>query len=823
MPRSAYYQSVGNPIQHARLPSTRPRLAMRHARAGLATRLMTTLGQLAVCLFGALGILLFAPSRTISESPVLSLVAMTAIAFWTTLAFRLSDRAVIMIVSVCGIVWILALFQPAVALLFLLTGLLLACSTYLFARHWCEVCTASPLPRHLAEELNENWQVQIVLCSLASPVCALLTLLLGNYLFPILLLLALALLQLIYALSFRPGASLMAIWNAMDSWCNYNAHENESPGLLPSPAGRSRTRFTVILATVLLGAIAFKLWLVASLQGQDPGAAFPAEFEAISVTNILAGVAVVFAVLLTPVALVSPVLVEAQQSRSSGSPSGNWRALVNDLRTSDDDVERQSYFLGRVVADQSPLLVPRQVFGEHAHFAGDAGSGKTSKGLAPWIEQTVAFGDCSLLMIDMKGDTLELLATAATAADEYLNRTGNCIPVKYFTNSPAKSTFAFNPMRQRFWDEFGIYEKADIFCGAAGLIYGNDYGEGWYTESNGTVSCSAFKSRPNVKSFQAFAEQMERTISPKNKELHSELRNAGVHALAIVNRLADCEALCVDADAGYSDEVLTNSIDLASLFETPQIVHFHLPSTTSPGSAPIIARLVVYMLLSIASRVRRKCPVYLVIDEFQRMAGHNMDYVLQLARSMGVGVILANQSLEDLGDLRNAVETNCRYRQSFSVSSLDDLERMVRQSGETVETLQTTTTTSSSNGSSSSTSSAETLVSRLSTNDILLASDHPMRSIVKIARGAGYAQYGGFPFVVESEFHISKEEYERRKAFPWPQDVPGTFVPRVHREVLEVTPAKPTVPLIETEILENFRFTNPPKRRRPGRDPKRDS
>lgn len=822
MPRNAYYQSVGNPIQHARLPSTRPRLAMRHARAGFATRLLTMLGQLAVCLIGALGVVLFAPSRTISESPVLSLVAMTAIAFWTTLAFRLSERSVIMIVSVCGIVWFMALFQPAIALIVLLTGMMLACSTYLFARHWCEVCTASPLPRHLAEELNENWQVQIVLCSLASPACALLTLLLGNYLFPVLFLMALALLQLIYAVSHRPGASLHAIWNATDSWCNYNAHENESPGLLPSPAGKSRTRFAVILATVLLSAIAFKMWLVASLQAQYPLAAFPAEFEAISVTNVVAGVAVAFAVLLTPVALVSPVLVEAQQARCSGSPDTNWRTLVSDLRASDDDVERQSYFLGRVVADQSPLLVPRQVFGEHAHFAGDAGSGKTSKGLAPWIEQTIAFGDCSLLMIDMKGDTLELFATAAAAADEYLNRTGNRIPVKFFTNSPAKPTFAFNPMRQRFWDEFGVYEKADIFCGAAGLIYGNEYGEGWYTESNGAVSCSAIKSRPNLKSFHVFAEQMERTISPKNKGLHPELRNAGLHALAIVNRLADCEALCVDADAGYSKEVFANSIDLASLFETPQIAHFHLPSTTSPGSAPIIARLVVYMLLSIASRVRRKCPVYLVIDEFQRMAGHNMDYVLQLARSMGVGVILANQSLEDLGDLRNAVETNCRYRQSFSVSSLDDLERMVRQSGETVESLQTTTTTSSSNGSSFSRSTAETLVPRLSTNDILLASDHPMRSIVKVARGAGYAQYGGFPFVVESEFHISKDEYERRKAFPWPQGIPGTFVPRVHRETQDLIPATPVGPVIETEVLEDFKFSKPTKRPGPNRRPKRD-
>lgn len=823
MPRSTYYQQVGNPTQEARLPSTRPRLAMRHSRARLSTRLLTLFGQLAICLFGALGILVFAPSRAITEAPVLSLVVMAAAAFWTTVAFQLSDRAVIMLGSVCGIIWILALFQPAAAMLCLLASALLAYLTYLFARHWCEVCTASPLPRQVATELCDEWQLQILLCSFAPPVCAALVLLLGNFLFPILFLLALAFLQLVYAISFRPGTSLLAIWNAIDSWCNYNAHENQSPGLLPSPAGNSRTRFCVVLATALLSALAFKMWLMASLQAQVLPVAIPPEYRAINPISIATGLSITLGVLLVPIALVSPVLVEAQQSRASHHPARNWLAIVNDLRESDDEVERQSYYMGRVVADQSPFLVPRQVYGEHGHFAGDAGSGKTSKGLAPWIEQTVMFGDCSLIPIDLKGDTLELLATSFAAAEQLHHRTGHRIPVKFFTNQPDLPTFAFNPMQQSYWQDFDLYDKADIFCGAAGLLYGTDYGAGWYSEANGAVAYDSFKCRPKVASFLELAEQMECTISSSNKELHSELKSAGVHVSAVANRLAACDALCVTPGTGVPQQVIDAAIDLASVFQTPQIVHFHLPSTTSPGTSPMIARLVVYMLLSAASKVERKCPVYLVIDEFQRMAAHNMAYVLQLARSMGVGVILANQSLDDLGDLRNAVETNCRYRQAFSVSSQDDQERMVKQSGETVELTETTTNTASSNGSSVSTSRAETILPRLSTNDVLLASDHPMRSIVKLSRGAGYAQYGGFPFVVESEFHIDREEYERRKAFPWPKDVPGTFIPREFREIQSATPSKPIGPIVQTEVLEDFQYGKPTKRSRPSRTPKRES
>jgi hypothetical protein len=71
-------------------------------------------------------------------------------------------------------------------------------------------------------------------------------------------------------------------------------------------------------------------------------------------------------------------------------------------------------------------------------------------------------------------------------------------------------------------------------------------------------------------------------------------------------------------------------------------------------------------------------------------------------------------------------------------------------------------------GASGTFSLSETLSPRLRVNDVLLATDHPQQSIVQIRRGQGYAQFGGFPFVMTSTFHISREEYERRKRAPWP-------------------------------------------------------
>jgi hypothetical protein len=205
------------------------------------------------------------------------------------------------------------------------------------------------------------------------------------------------------------------------------------------------------------------------------------------------------------------------------------------------------------------------------------------------------------------------------------------------------------------------------------------------------------------------------------------------------------------------------------------------------------------MLLASAMETERRCPVFLVIDEFQRMVANNLEYMLQQARSMDVGVILANQSMQDLRkgnvDLIPTIESNCRLRQWFSVSSDDDQQRLIRGSGLRVETLNSYSHSVNSDGKSSTGhTQSEHVAPRLTINDVLLASDHPFQSILHVKRGKGYTQYGGMPVIIESQFHISPEEYERRKRLPWPT-AEGAFQPRVVSRagdgVASSAPAKP--------------------------------
>jgi hypothetical protein len=335
-------------------------------------------------------------------------------------------------------------------------------------------------------------------------------------------------------------------------------------------------------------------------------------------------------------------------------------------------------------------------------------------------------------------------------------------------------------MEQPFWGNFDLLTKTDILCGATGLNYGTDYGQGYYSSANAAILYHTLKTFPHVDTFRDLTDCIGVVVSQAKKaELHPDIRKAGVHVHEVVKRLAACEALNVTETSGHSSQVVEEAIDLSAIFRQPQLLYFHLSATLSPSGAPEIARLITYMTLAAATQTKRDVPVYLFIDEFQRMVASNLEYMLQLARSMGVGVILANQSMQDLKksttNLIPAIEANCRLRQWFSVSSADDQTRLINTSGLTVDRTYGYSRSENELGGTTATFSAnETVVPRLTINDILLASDHPFRSILRIGRGEGYAQYGGMPVIVETGYHISEDEYKLRKSLPWPSS-PGAF------------------------------------------------
>lgn len=410
-------------------------------------------------------------------------------------------------------------------------------------------------------------------------------------------------------------------------------------------------------------------------------------------------------------------------------------------------------------------------------------------------------------MLDLKADTLELMSTMVSAAERLKTQKGIELPLKYMSTRNDYASYALNPMTQPFWEHLTSYQKTDLLTGAAGLQYGTEFGEAFYSSTNIAVINETFKRFPDVQTFRELAEKCNQVVTtPARGGLHAEVRKNGIHALEVLKRLGSYPPLNVSKDSGFPQDVLKEAIDLADVFRRPQMMYFHLNSTLSPGAAPALARFVTFFLLAAAGSVRREAPVYLVIDEFQRMAASNFEYMLQLARSMNVHIILANQSMEDLRNSKTnlipTIEANCGFRQWFSVTSSDDRRRLEESSGETVEYFTSSGTSYSDRGATTSTTVSEHVMPRISRNEIAMMSDHMLHSIVCISRGSGYAQYGGLPVICKSDFHITKEEYDRRKGMPWPTGQKGTFTPAEWMNRMNV-PTPKSGPQITTEIIGN--------------------
>ena len=455
-----------------------------------------------------------------------------------------------------------------------------------------------------------------------------------------------------------------------------------------------------------------------------------------------------------------------------------WQSAVEANSESVEKLHRDAIYLGTVAADGSPVQVDRSLLLQHAHILGTTGSGKSSLGLAPLIEQLVRKGDSSVIVLDLKADSLELYASLQAASQVAKQQLGVDIPLRNFTIENNARSFAFNPFLTKGWLNMSMLERTDIVCAALGLDYGSDYGRAFFTNCNSAVILAANLADPNSLSFRQLFGDIDRLLNSQDMDgLRPEIKRAGVHAWSVVSRMATLDVLNVVGPTLDAPDVLEHQIDLTDFFQTPNLAYFQLPSTTAAIQAPAIARLVAYFLLVAGKQVKRKCKVFFVIDEFQRMAAGSLSQLFQLARGLDIGLILANQCMSDLhatdAGLVSAIESNCHLRQWFTVDNLAELTNMEKLFGTREEIKYQNT----ENSQGSSVSWRVEDVPRATITDLQMISDDPHLSILRLTGDRkGYGQYRGIPFVVRSEFHIDAQEYERRKRLTWPDSLPGMMI-----------------------------------------------
>ena len=597
--RDIYYQPVGNPLQPDRLPVTRPTIEFAPGTSSAdAWRNLLQVSGIAV-IIGAIVLLIYRAPGFGWFHPYDLLVAITVILIGLSVAVsqrRLEHAHHPAVLVAVGVVclnhrvpWALQAMLMAAG-----SGLLV----YQFGKHSVAMLTARPMRRAPAAAARAAAaDTLLMLAGLTSIVVA-------AALWFSLKILIVAAWTLPFCMLCAPAPEGMRLqrWKlwvgSLKSWYSY-APQN-LPGLLQSPAGSLLHRVSILLLAAELTAIALVSWngsplpkvfaigaghhaaVNAQLDEDDAGPIERVKHGAVTwftTFAVMASLPVLIPIVLA-IGMVTPVLCEASVAASKSRDGNSTQSIIADMQSSPDPTERDSIYLGRVVADGTPMLVPRKIFTEHAHGLGDSGSGKTSLFLCPLIEQLVMSGDCSVIVIDLKADSLELLATQIAAAERLERERCIKIPVKCFSNQADRSTFAFNPMTQPFWENFDLLTRTDILCGANGLTYGTDYGAGYYSSANAAVLYYALNAFTHVRTFQELADCIGTVITKaKKEELHPEIRKAGVHVQEVIKRLASCGPLNVTDESGHDPAVVEHAIDLTKPFLEPQLLYFHLSAT----------------------------------------------------------------------------------------------------------------------------------------------------------------------------------------------------------------------------------------------------
>jgi hypothetical protein len=466
----------------------------------------------------------------------------------------------------------------------------------------------------------------------------------------------------------------------------------------------------------------------------------------------------------------------------------NWELLVARVHGSKDGIEKDSIFLGTNSSDDTPILVPRKVFREHAHVLGDSGAGKTSMGLMPLITQLMRFSDCSIIVIDLKADDQFVFESLKHEADELTKRSEKPYPFRWFTTVVGHSSFAFNPLAQSFMPKLSPAQRADILTAALGLQYGTDYGRKYFGDANYEVLLHALEEHPEI---QSLAELESILAGIAHFPIAAETKKAGTNVTSSIRRLRNIRALNACRSQGTPQLVLDYAIDLDQIFSQPQALYVALPPASGVSSTAEIARIFLYSLLAAAQAHRKdRTPVYLIVDEFQRIVSKNVELFLQQARSMGIGCILSNQSLSDLdavgSDLISAVRANTRFRQVYGAGNQADIDDLIHTGGETMYAVRGWGFIRGLFGyAERGVSVSEQRGYRLTINDILLATDAPGRNITCVRRGEGYAQFGGMPFVMDSVYHIPRGKYEERVDQEWPSQDARTVVATIADTVIK--------------------------------------
>lgn len=286
------------------------------------------------------------------------------------------------------------------------------------------------------------------------------------------------------------------------------------------------------------------------------------------------------------------------------------------------------------------IVLTDQELNQHTFLIGTTGSGKTTTTLN-FVESAIQRG-LPLVLVDGKGD-LSLAARVKALAD------GRSRPFWHFAMAGASAHY--NPLAVG-----GITELKDK------LLYLTDWSEPHYEALAGRYLQLVFKvfELTNTKPYLGRVgmyldpdrlEMLARNIEDASEQQRifdtlDEFNNAEIRGLAArIATLTESEIghLFAETEGGQT-------MDLHTVIQSNGVAVFSLDSLSFPEYAPLLGRLIVTDIKSVAARAyqHERKRVYTIFDEFSVFASRAVVDLIGKARGAGIHALIATQSLADI-------------------------------------------------------------------------------------------------------------------------------------------------------------------------------
>jgi hypothetical protein len=356
------------------------------------------------------------------------------------------------------------------------------------------------------------------------------------------------------------------------------------------------------------------------------------------------------------------------RSMEEGEKRPEWQWYVDRIRYSNHEArdpvtgrtirEAEHLFLGIESVQKFPVLLDKRILSEHAYLVGETGSGKTSLGIMPLLiqllrghvrpktpDENVAAGASvggwvqtappPVVIIDLKGDPalfhtvrkeVESRRKMMKVTDPYDPR----YAFRFFTCEKGRPTHYFNPFLSLQTETRSLSQLCHLFLDSLSLSHGEGYGRSYYSRKNRMLLYEVLASEPSPRSFEELYERLKARVESQPRLYYDVFELVStIHALSKYPQLSSFQPL------KHPDQ----AIHMPSVLEYGQVAYFWLPAAMESISVREIAKLALFSFLTAAiDRQTQGLPrtqAYLVIDEFQRIAGENFKVVLEQARSLG--------------------------------------------------------------------------------------------------------------------------------------------------------------------------------------------